>query len=431
MHMIKSRYRRYIYERVLIISMEDRIQLIKKNLTGDFDKDIEFLSSLYNQENQIIEDAKAIINAVNIVIEELKNQEKNEIKENKEKIVEIDEVQEESKEQQEIDKMIDELFEHMEQESDDEALKSIEEIIPKIEALTKSDDNILYCSFKSELEKILFTKIFAGEKEVRHTPYSNDTIYIIYADLLLKKKRKTAAMEALDRAIYWNFLSREARERKLDIYFSKKEIVKYLENVKLLQMISYTPQDIADCYNKYGYIFNELKDTKSAYAMYRLSYSYYINDSVANLIDAFEKLDPTLKDMSDDDILNLAQDNDVLIGANNKIIKAEREIASDFISNGLIEQAKVLLENDYAMTNDEEIANIYNKLVELQKSEDNGNNKVSEDKKEKTRSTQKKKITTKTSNKKNTEKKTTAKKTTTKKTTIKKSSNKKEIIKTN
>ena len=110
MHMIKSRYRRYIYERVLIISMEDRIQLIKKNLTGDFDKDIEFLSSLYNQENQIIEDAKAIINAVNIVIEELKNQEKNEIKENKEKIVEIDEVQEESKEQQEIDKMIDELF---------------------------------------------------------------------------------------------------------------------------------------------------------------------------------------------------------------------------------------------------------------------------------------------------------------------------------
>ncbi len=418
--MIKSRYRDYIYERVLVVSMEEKIQVIKKNLTGDYDKDIEFLNSLYNQESQAIEDAKATINAINIVIEEVNNQEKNKIKENeriKEDKVESNDLKQEPKEQQEIDNMIDELFEHMEQESDDEALKSIENIIPKIEALTKSDENILYCSFKSELEKMLFTKIFAGEKEVRKTPYSNDTIYIIYADLLLKKKRKAAAMEALDRAIYWNFLSREARERKLDIYFSKKEIVKYLENVKLLQMISYTPQDIADCYNKYGYMFNELKDIKSAYAMYRLSYSYYINDSVANLIDAFEKLDPTLKDMSADDILNLAQDNDVLIGVNNKIVKAEREIASDLISDGLIDQAKILLENDYAMTNDEEIANIYNKLVELQKGENNANSEVEKDG---DKSIQKKKGTEKASTKKSAVKNNTTKKKVTKKAAVNK-----------
>lgn len=401
--------------------MEEKIQVIKKNLTGDYNKDIEFLNSLYNQENQIIEDAKATIDAVNIVIEEISNNEKDNIEENGKNDVEKDELQEKSKEQQEIDNMIDELFEHMEQESDDEALKSIEDIIPKIEALTKSDDNVLYCSFKSELEKLLFTKIFAGEKEVIQTPYSNDTIYIIYSDLLLKKKKKTAALEALDRAIYWNFLSREARERKLDIYFSKKEIVKYLENVKLLQMISYTPQDIADCYNKYGYIFNELKDTKSSYAMYRLSYSYYINENVANLIDTFEKLDPTLKEMSADDILNLAQDNDVLIGANNKIIKAEREIASDLINDGLIDQAKVLLENDYAMTNDDEIANIYNRLVELQKNESDAENVV-EDKKEESKDKVNKKNNSKATTKKVAQKKTTVK------TTNKKSTTKKEKV---
>ena len=328
----------------------------------------------------------------------------------------------------------DELFEHLDNESDDEAIKSIEEIIPKIESLTKSDDNILYCSFKSELEKILFTKIFAGEKQVEQTPYANDTIYIIYADLLLKKKRKTEAMNALDRAIYWNFLSREARERKLDIYLSKKEIVKYLENVKLLQMISYTPQDIADCYNKYGYVFNELKDPKSAYAMYRLSYSYFINENVAKLIEAFEQLDPSLKEMSADDILNLAEDNDVLIGANNKIIKAEREIASDLISNGLIEQAKALLQNDYAMTSDEEIANIYNRLIELDKTNS------SEVKEEKKQENVKKKTTTKTGTKKTTSKSTTkkveAKKDTpkvedVKKKVVKKTTTKKEKVKVN
>ena len=411
--------------------MEEKIQVIKKNLTGNYKKDVEFLNSLYDEENKIIEDAKATIEAINIVVQEIENK-NNEIKVEDENNTE--EIEEKTKEEQEIDKMIDELFDHLDNESDEEAIKSIEDIVPKIESLTKSDDNILYCSFKSELEKVLFTKIFAGEKQVEQTPYANDTIYIIYSDLLLKKKRKTEAMNALDRAIYWNFLSREARERKLDIYLSKKEIVKYLENVKLLQMISYTPQDIADCYNKYGYVFNELKDPKSAYAMYRLSYSYFINENVAKLIEAFEQLDPSLKEMSADDILNLAEDNDVLIGANNKIIKAEREIASDLISNGLIEQAKALLQNDYAMTSDEEIANIYNRLIELDKT--NG----SEVKEEKKQDNVKKKTTAKTDTKKTTSKSTTkkvaARKDTpkvedVKKKVVKKTTTKKEKVKVN
>ena len=411
--------------------MEEKIQVIKKNLTGNYKKDVEFLNSLYDEENKIIEDAKATIEAINIVVQEIENK-NNEIKVEDENNTE--EIEEKTKEEQEIDKMIDELFDHLDNESDEEAIKSIEEIIPKIESLTNSDDNILYCSFKSELEKVLFTKIFAGEKQVEQTPYANDTIYIIYSDLLLKKKRKTEAMNALDRAIYWNFLSREARERKLDIYLSKKEIVKYLENVKLLQMISYTPQDIADCYNKYGYVFNELKDPKSAYAMYRLSYSYFINENVAKLIEAFEQLDPSLKEMSADDILNLAEDNDVLIGANNKIIKAEREIASDLISNGLIEQAKALLQNDYAMTSDEEIANIYNRLIELDKTNS------SEVKEEKKQDNVKKKTTAKTDTKKTTSKSTTkkvaARKDTpkvedVKKKVVKKTTTKKEKVKVN
>lgn len=411
--------------------MEEKIQVIKKNLTGNYKKDVEFLNSLYDEENKIIEDAKATIEAINIVVQEIENK-NNEIKVEDENNTE--EIEEKTKEEQEIDKMIDELFDHLDNESDEEAIKSIEDIVPKIESLTKSDDNILYCSFKSELEKILFTKIFAGEKQVEQTPYANDTIYIIYSDLLLKKKRKTEAMNALDRAIYWNFLSREARERKLDIYLSKKEIVKYLENVKLLQMISYTPQDIADCYNKYGYVFNELKDPKSAYAMYRLSYSYFINENVAKLIEAFEQLDPSLKEMSADDILNLAEDNDVLIGANNKIIKAEREIASDLISNGLIEQAKALLQNDYAMTSDEEIANIYNRLIELDKTNS------SEVKEEKKQDNVKKKTTAKTDTKKTTSKSTTkkvaARKDTpkvedVKKKVVKKTTTKKEKVKVN
>ena len=168
--------------------------------------------------------------------------------------------------------------------------------------------------------------------------------------------------------------------------------------------------------------------------MYRLSYSYFINENVVKLIEAFEQLDPSLKEMSADDILNLAEDNDVLIGANNKIIKAEREIASDLISNGLIEQAKALLQNDYAMTSDEEIANIYNRLIELDKTNS------SEVKEEKKQDNVKKKTTAKTDTKKTTSKSTTkkvaARKDTpkvedVKKKVVKKTTTKKEKVKVN
>ena len=389
--------------------MEEKIKLIKENLKGNYEEDVSFLNSLYDEENAVIEDAKATIEAINIVLEELNN-EKVENVESVEKAEETEQVEdpkqqedlqndqpERTAEEIEIDGMIDELLGHIDQESDDQAIDSIEKIIPRVEKLTQNneDDGILYCSFKSEFEKVLFEKIFAGEKQVIATPYANDTIYIIYADLLLKKKRRSAAMDALDRAIYWNFLSRDARERKLQIYYDRKAIVKYLENLKKLQMISYTPEDIADCYNKYAFIFNDLKDTKSAYAMYRLSYDLIEDENVKDIMSKLEEIDPTLKDMTNEQLLKLAEDNDVVVGANSNIINAQRSLATEFIQNGMLEQAKVVLENDYSITRNPEIANVYNQILVLQESQKDVVEEEKKEEKPKKTTASKKKTTTK------------------------------------
>ena len=265
--------------------MEERINLIKKNLTGNYNEDVEYLTTLYSAQSRVLEDTVATIEAINIVLEEItKKQEIAEEKEEttKEKIEEDNRVEEKAEdvkkelelqedtrtdEEKEIDALIAELTSNIDNESDEEALASIEKIIPKIEAISKAEDeNVIYCSFSSDFEKMIFENIFGGEKQVKDTPYANDVVYTLYSDLLLKKKKRKAAMDALDRAIYWNFLNREAREKKIDLYYSKQEIVKCLDTIKKLQMISYTAQDIASCYNKYAFIFNSLKDSKSAYA---------------------------------------------------------------------------------------------------------------------------------------------------------------------
>ena len=52
--------------------MEEKIQVIKNNLTGNIEEDINFLNSLYKEERLVIEEATSTIEAINIVIEEIK-----------------------------------------------------------------------------------------------------------------------------------------------------------------------------------------------------------------------------------------------------------------------------------------------------------------------------------------------------------------------
>lgn len=423
--------------------MEERINLIKKNLTGNYNEDVEYLTTLYSAQSRVLEDTVATIEAINIVLEEItKKQEIAEEKEEitKEKIEEDNRVEEKAEdvkkelelqedtrtdEEKEIDALIAELTSNIDNESDEEALASIEKIIPKIEAISKAEDeNVIYCSFSSDFEKMIFENIFGGEKQVKDTPYANDVVYTLYSDLLLKKKKRKAAMDALDRAIYWNFLNREAREKKIDLYYSKQEIVKCLDTIKKLQMISYTAQDIASCYNKYAFIFNSLKDSKSAYALYRLSYSYYQDENVLKMITQIEETNPTYKDIPADDLINLAKENEVEIGPNANIIRAHRNITTKLIEAGAIQEAKLMIENDYAMTKDEAIAKIYNQLNELDNSVEKNSNEEKEDhQKEKKVAKKTTKSTTKSVKKDETakkEKKATTTKKTTKKATTKK-----------
>lgn len=423
--------------------MEERINLIKKNLTGNYNEDVEYLTTLYSAQSRVLEDTVATIEAINIVLEEITKkqeiaeekeeitkeeiEEDNRVEEKAEDVKKEQELQEDTRtdEEKEIDALIAELTSNIDNESDEEALASIEKIIPKIEAISKAEDeNVIYCSFSSDFEKMIFENIFGGEKQVKDTPYANDVVYTLYSDLLLKKKKRKAAMDALDRAIYWNFLNREAREKKIDLYYSKQEIVKCLDTIKKLQMISYTAQDIASCYNKYAFIFNSLKDSKSAYALYRLSYSYYQDENVLKMITQIEETNPTYKDIPADDLINLAKENEVEIGPNANIIRAHRNITTKLIEAGAIQEAKLMIENDYAMTKDEAIAKIYNQLNELDNSVEKNSNEEKEDHQEEKKVAKKTtKSTTKSVKKDETakkEKKATTTKKTTKKATTKK-----------
>lgn len=405
--------------------MEEKINIIKENLTGNYDEDIKYLSDFAEEKQKQIDDDIDTLDAINSVIKELSNTVSNEevIEENNEESLgeNIDVVDESKKEQ--IDALIAELTQDIEKGNFDDALRSAESVIAEVEDLSKSnEDNKLYCSFSTEFEKSLFEYIFAGEKEVVATPYSNDVLYTVYSDILASKKRTKAAMDALDRAIYWNFLSRSARSKKIDLYFQKNEIVKCLDAIKKLQAISYTAQDLAECYNKYAYVFESLKDPKSAYALYILSYFYVNSDDVLNEINRLATQNPELADMTFEEVVELAKDNEVNVRPNSKIVSAYRSITRDFIEQQRYDEALLLVQNDYSITRDEELNSVYEQLVELTHAQnENVEEKAEEAPKKRTRKAAAKVEDNKeevvNEKPKKAVSKTTAKKTTTKKST--------------
>ena len=419
--------------------MEEKINIIKANLTGDFEQDIQNLYILAQDKQRELEDGIETLNAINSVIEELENTKTNEVveevDENNEEVEEnVEESLEETSDdfdvakQDQINSMIAELTQDLQNGDIDEALTGAEEIIAEVEELSKFDDDTkIYCSCSSDFEKSIMKYVFAGDKEIVDTPYSNDVLYTVYSDILLAKKKNKAAMDALDRAIYWNFLSRDARSKKIDLYYKRNEIVKCLDAIKKLQSISYTARGLSECYNKYAFVFESLKDSKSAYALYIVSY-YYLNDeNVLSELNRLAEQNPELADMTFEEAVQLAKDNEVNVNPNNRIIGAYRNIIRDCIESGNIDDALTLVENDYAITRDEELNDVYAKLVDLKEQQEEyvDEEPAVEEKPKKT--TTKKTTTKKTSTKKETTKKAATKKTTTtKKKTTKKSTKKAE-----
>ena len=142
------------------------------------------------------------------------------------------------------------------------------------------------------------------------------------------------------------------------------------------------------------------------------------------MITQIEETNPTYKDIPADDLINLAKENEVEIGPNANIIRAHRNITTKLIEAGAIQEAKLMIENDYAMTKDEAIAKIYNQLNELDNSVEKNSNEEKEDHQEEKKVAKKTtKYKTKAGKKEETakkEKKATTTKKTTKKATTKK-----------
>ena len=169
-----------------------------------------------------------------------------------------------------------------------------------------------------------------------------------------------------------------------------------------------------------SFLFFPFNNTVSA--LYILSYFYVNSDDVLNEINRLATQNPELADMTFEEVVELAKDNEVNVSPNSKIVSAYRSITRDFIEQQRYDEALLLVQNDYSITRDEELNSVYEQLVELTHAQnENVEEKAEEAPKKRTRKAAAKVEDNKeevvNEKPKKAVSKTTAKKTTTKKST--------------
>ena len=206
----------------------------------------------------------------------------------------------------------------------EKALKIIEDLVRKIEALDayRNDLESEYYSFDEIFELVLYAYRNEPKRNIRWPDINYAEIYLLYGTILVELRRFEEAKSALQKAMRWNPVSRR-------IYFEYAEIFKMtgdMEEFHRLTLdafrIAFHSPEVARCYRNLGFYFVEKEQYDAASACYRMS-TVFAPDSRQAMSELYfistktnrEAVDPSPEEMerySDEYGIPLSADEDII-----------------------------------------------------------------------------------------------------------------------
>lgn len=287
------------------------IEEIKKGLTGDPAKDIQYLQEqgvkyrTHAKADEILKELSEL--SFSLLPEE-----------NRQKIKEDLFIGE---------KRVDQVFAEANERVKAKDLDGAIEILAKIEAHADKSFPIeknCFFSFRNRLEEYLYSHLYKPENKYGRTPFDFCQFLSAYGYLLVEKHKPQDAVAKLEKAIRYNPINVEPRFELAEAYKLLHEPDMLLECIKETTKIATTPYHISRCYANLGYYCIEIKDYDSAVAFYYESLIYAKNPAVQGelqhirsitgkqivaptrdeVLAAFEKYD--IKNGPNQDIINIA-----------------------------------------------------------------------------------------------------------------------------
>ena len=236
---------------------------IRKQLTGDFEKDKQFLSD--KSEEYMKENDEEGISAVIDLLSEIMPEEY------QKSIMRIMYIN-----GKRLDKVYADIIEMLKSKQNlENALKLAEELYSKItEGFTESDTT-KFVSLRNSFEDNLYQIVFKPEKTLNRTPFDFSRMITAYGYILVEYREFEKAVEVLKKAIEYNPVDCGPKFELAEIYKLQKDKDKIIEITKETLKVASSPATIARCYTNLGYMCVDLKEYDDAVAFYYASILFY------------------------------------------------------------------------------------------------------------------------------------------------------------
>ncbi len=248
----------------------------------------------------------------------------------------------------------------------DEALALMEGLIQKIEKLGMfTDDQVSeYHCFNEFFEEALYRQHAKPTKDLRNPSIPLDVIYMQYGSVLIDLRRLEDAKQALATAMHWN-------PSDAGIAFEYAETFKLLGDMDSFFHLTisifpyaFRPEQVARCYRNLGFYFTEKALWEPAVACFTMSLQYDPQSHMAmsELYYIQQKAGRTIPKPSIETIREIGKEYGFPIGVDKDILGMSYAYGKHFAEQGNIEAARYCWEITYALTDDEEIKEMLNRL---------------------------------------------------------------------
>ncbi len=331
---------------------------IRKQLTGDFEKDKQFLSD--KSEEYMKENDEEGISAVIDLLSEIMPEEY------QKSIMRIMYIN-----GKRLDKVYADIIEMLKSKQNlENALKLAEELYSKItEGFTESDTT-KFVSLRNSFEDNLYQIVFKPEKTLNRTPFDFSRMITAYGYILVEYREFEKAVEVLKKAIEYNPVDCGPKFELAEIYKLQKDKDKTIEITKETLKVASSPATIARCYTNLGYMCVDLKEYDDAVAFYYASILFYPYSAVkAELRNISMITGQRLTPPDDNAVQKTFEKYGIPYGPDKTVIEVSALLSQQSLMNNNTKDALIYLKILYGLTNDQQIKDIILKYEPENKTE--------------------------------------------------------------
>lgn len=248
------------------------------------------------------------------------------------------------------------------------ALQIIEALVIKVEDMNAFEDDQVseYHVFDEFFEEILYKYRAKPEKDVRWAQIPYTDIYMLYGSLLFELERIPAAQEALRKGLRWNPVSFRITAEYIETYKVTGDLEQFFSLTRDAFKIAFRSADVARCYRNLGFYFVEKEMWSEAIACYLLSMPYdsESKNAQSELYYINVNTDGQVSEPTMDQIKEYGEEYGFPVGADEDIIGLSFFYGKHFLEQNEPDIARYLLSIAYDLTDDDEIAEMINKISE-------------------------------------------------------------------